>query len=163
MKIYLANALFGQADRDFNDKVAKIIRDNIPGVDLYVPQENMGINDKNKTVTSQDITNADMDKLLQCDVLFAIIDGAEIDSGVAAEIGSFYTLGVLKELNKPIYALCTDIRFNNNDMSGKVELIQNDVFENPIKYTNLFVTGQIKLSGGYITDDIYKIINDIKE
>ncbi|MFB5087633.1 hypothetical protein PGC35_10490 [Psychrobacillus sp. PGGUH221] len=45
-KGYLANGLFGLGDRLVNELVAKEVRVAIPGVDLYVPQENLAINDK---------------------------------------------------------------------------------------------------------------------
>lgn len=155
MKAYLANGLFSQADRDFNEKVAKEIRNKFYGIDLYVPQQNMEINDKSKIATSQDIANADMEKLMESDCLVAIIDGVEIDSGVAAEIGAFSTLGL------PIYALCTDIRFNNDNIGSKTIEIMKDPFENQIMYRNLFVTGLIKNSGGGIYNCIEDLINDI--
>ena len=46
MKIYFANALFSHADFDYNAKLAAQIRTAIPKVDLYVPQENAAINNK---------------------------------------------------------------------------------------------------------------------
>lgn len=146
MKVYLANSLFSEADRDFNIKLATKIRETSKSIDLYVPQENMEINDKSKVVTAQDIADGDMKHLIESDVLVAVIDGVEIDSGVAAEIGAFYMTG------KPIYALCTDIRTNTDSI--KNGLINDDSFENPLLYRNLFVTGLIKNRGGYISKDI---------
>lgn len=151
MKAYLANSLFSQADRDYNEKVALTIRLAFPDLDLYVPQENMDINDKSKIATSLDIATADMSKLLASDYLIAIIDGNEIDAGVAAEIGAFSTTG------RPIYALCTDVRFNNESLKQKMEIISEDSFENQIMYRNLFVVGLIKKRG-----DIYHRLEDLE-
>lgn len=150
MKIYLANGLFSQADRDFNTKVAHYLRSY--GAVLYVPQENMGINDKSKIVTSIDIVNADLSELMASDVLVAIIDGETIDSGVAAEIGAFYTTG------RPIIALCTDIRFNNDMLENKMNTIKEDVFENPIMYKNLFVLGMIK-ERGKVAKGLHEVVH----
>lgn len=141
MKAYLANSLFSQADRDFNEKIAMETRLAFPDIDLYVPQENMSINDKSKIAKSSDIVSGDMIPLMSSDFLIAIIDGNEIDAGVAAEIGAFYTTG------RPIYALCTDERFNNKALKLKMEAIAEDPFENQIMYRNLLVVGLIKENG----------------
>lgn len=46
MKLYLANGLFGIADRNFNDTLAAKIREEIPELEVYLPQENVVVNDK---------------------------------------------------------------------------------------------------------------------
>lgn len=104
MKGYLANGLFGLGDRMLNEHLSSVLRENINGLDLYVPQENGDINDKEAYASSIDIARADIGALEESDFLIAVIDGVEIDSGVAAEIGAFYMM------DKPIYALYTDIR-----------------------------------------------------
>ena len=47
MKIYFANGLFSQADQNFNATLAQKIRSINSTIDLYLPQENQTINDKN--------------------------------------------------------------------------------------------------------------------
>lgn len=154
MKIYLANSLFSQADRDFNTKVAHSLR--AFGGDVYVPQENMSINNKSQAITSTDIVKADLKELMDSDIMVAIIDGETIDSGVAAEIGAFYTTG------RPIVGLCTDVRFNNEGLKGKMSIIFEDIHENQIMYKNLFVIGMIKERGA-IKNNVWDIITHIKE
>lgn len=104
MKAYLANGLFSIGDRLVNEMLAKEIRKELPEIDLYVPQENDAINDKQAFANSIAIAEADMEKLQNSDVLIAVLDGIEVDSGVAAEIGAFSTY------NRPIIALFSDVR-----------------------------------------------------
>lgn len=156
MKAYLANGLFGMGDRLLNTLIAKELRKEIKGVELYVPQENDAINDKSAYADSITIAGADMDKLEESDILIAVIDGVEIDSGVAAEIGAFYMTG------KPIFALYTDVRQQGRDNDKKIQALINDGVENQFMYRNLFVTGLIKKSKGDIYFTIEELIEGIK-
>lgn len=148
-KGYLANGLFGLGDRLVNELVAKEVRVAIPGVDLYVPQENLAINDKSAYADSLAIANADIEALKNSDFLVAIIDGVEIDAGVAAEIGAFFML------NRPIFGLYTDTRQQGRDNMKKVDALVADGTENQFMYRNLFVIGLIKQNG--------VIVNSIEE
>ena len=141
MKAYLANGLFSLGDRMVNEEIASQVRIRIPGLELYVPQENNSINNKSNYASSLEIEQADTEKLLESDVLIAVIDGAEIDSGVAAEIGVFSTTG------RPIYALYTDVRQQGSNNQSKVSALVNDTTENQFFYRNLYVIGLIKKNG----------------
>lgn len=140
-KGYLANGLFGLGDRLVNELVAKEVRGAIPGVDLYVPQENMAINDKSAYADSLAIAGADMKALKASDFLVAVIDGVEIDAGVAAEIGAF------SMLDRPIFVLYTDTRQQGRDNTKKIDALVADGTENQFMYRNLFVVGLIKQNG----------------
>ncbi|WP_010302999.1 nucleoside 2-deoxyribosyltransferase [Kurthia senegalensis] len=138
---YLANGLFSLGDRLVNELVADAVRQTLPGVELYVPQENGAINDKAAYADSEQIASADMASLLKSDFLIAVLDGVEIDSGVAAEIGAF------SMLNRPIFALLTDTRQQGRDNMKKIDALQKDATENQFIYRNLFVVGLIKQRG----------------
>lgn len=138
---YLANGLFSLGDRLVNELVADAVRQTLPGVELYVPQENGAINDKAAYADSEQITSADMASLVKSDFLIAVLDGVEIDSGVAAEIGAF------SMLNRPIFALLTDTRQQGRDNMKKIDALQKDATENQFIYRNLFVVGLIKQRG----------------
>ncbi len=138
---YLANGLFSLGDRLVNELVANAVRQTLPGVELYVPQENGAINDKAAYADSEQIASADMASLLKSDFLIAVLDGVEIDSGVAAEIGAF------SMLNRPIFALLTDTRQQGRDNMKKIDALQKDATENQFIYRNLFVVGLIKQRG----------------
>ena len=157
MKAYLANGLFGMGDRLLNSLIASEIRKEIKEIDLYVPQENDAINDKSSYADSITIAKADMDKLRESDFLIAVIDGVEIDSGVAAEIGAFYMM------DKPIFALYTDVRQQGRDNNKKIEALINDSTENQFIYRNLFVIGLIKQREGNIYSTVEELVGGIKE
>ncbi|PTY93069.1 nucleoside 2-deoxyribosyltransferase [Heyndrickxia sporothermodurans] len=144
MKGYLANGLFSIGDRYVNSLIANKVRRAIPGVDLYVPQENDAINDKEAFADSLLIAKLDYEALMASDFLVAVIDGVEIDSGVAAEIGAFATTG------KPIFALYSDVRQQGRSNQKKINALIEDGTENQFMYRNLFVVGLIKSSKGGI-------------
>lgn len=150
VKGYLANGLFGLGDRLVNELVAKAVRQAIPGVALYVPQENGAINDKSAFANSEQIAAADLDALKNSDFLIAVIDGVEIDSGVAAEIGAY------SMLNRPIFALFTDSRQQGRDNEKKINALIQDGVENQFVYRNLFVVGLIK-QNGVVTSSIEQL------
>lgn len=157
MKIYLANGLFSMADIAFNTFIAEKIRKAFPGVELYLPQENMGINDKNAYADSMMIADGDDAHLKYADYVIAVLDGVEIDAGVACEIGVATTLG------KPVFGLYTDVRQLGRDNQDKIDALIEDGTENQFMYRNLYVVGKIKNSGGKIVSDLDILVSSIKE
>ncbi len=156
MKAYLANGLFSLGDRLVNEKLAAAIREAIPGIELYVPQENDAINDKTAYADSLAIAQADLEMLQKSDVLVAVLDGVEIDSGVAAEIGAFAML------NRPIIGVFTDVRQQGRDNMQKIEALVRDGIENQFIYRNLFVIGLIKRKG-IITSSIEEAVKAVQK
>lgn len=159
MKAYLANGLFSIGDRYVNEVLAKAIREAVPGIDLYVPQENDAINDKSNYADSLAIAKADLNSLKESDVLIAVIDGVEIDSGVAAEIGAF------SMLNRPIVALFSDVRQLGRDNQQKIDALIADGVENQFIYRNLFVIGLLKQNGTIVQtiDEVAAAVKRIAE
>ncbi|RDW17333.1 nucleoside 2-deoxyribosyltransferase [Oceanobacillus arenosus] len=164
MKAYLANGLFSAADQLFNNYLAGILREAIPELDLYVPQENEGINDKTRYADSVMIYEGDNAYLDDAEILIAIIDGIEIDSGVAAEIGRFIAMKELMRGNasRKVYALYTDSRIQGRENEEKVNALIADGTENQFMYRNLYVVGAIK-KNGKILSDIDGLIVEIRE
>lgn len=95
IKIYFANDLFTSQTRAFNEQVVNKIRANkeikeLCDLNIYLPQENDEINDKeNVNPTAVQIYDADNFYLDEADILVAVLDGVTIDAGVATEIGRF--------------------------------------------------------------------------
>lgn len=88
IQVYLAGSMFCEADRMYNALLAKKIRERVGNyIDLYVPQENLSINDKTKCANSHDIFWGDYNRLQRCDIFIARIDGDIPPSGTSAEIG----------------------------------------------------------------------------
>ncbi len=156
MKAYLANGLFSIGDRYVNEQIAKALREAIDGIALYVPQENDAINDKSAYADSLAIAAADLAHLQESDVLIAVVDGVEIDSGVAAEIGVFSTF------NRPIIALLSDVRQQGRDNEKKIQALIEDGVENQFIYRNLFVVGLIK-QNGVIVNTIEQLVDEVEK
>lgn len=144
MKIYFANALFSQADFDFNAQVVAQLRQAAPSLDIYLPQENAAINDKNAYADAKMIAQADTEQVLTADLMIAILDGPTIDVGVASEIGVAYAKHI------PILGLYTDSRRLGATNQQKLAALQT-VAENQFHYLNLYTVGLIKLNGGIYT------------
>jgi hypothetical protein len=88
IQVYLAGSMFCEADRMYNALLAEKIRERVGDyIDLYVPQENNSINDKTKCANSHDIFWGDYNRLQNCDIFIARIDGDIPPSGTSAEIG----------------------------------------------------------------------------
>lgn len=146
MKIYFANALFSQADINYNAQLATQIRNLSPQIDLYLPQENNDINDKQAYADSKMIAQADTAKLLASDLVIAILDGNTIDNGVASEIGVAYAQKI------PIIGLYTDTRQQGAGNQQKLDAL-SQVAENQFHYVNLYTTGLIKLNGTIVNNE----------
>lgn len=144
MKIYFANALFSQADFAFNAQVVAQLRQAAPSLDIYLPQENAAINDKNAYADAKMIAQADTEQVLAADLMIAILDGPTIDVGVASEIGVAYAKHI------PILGLYTDSRRLGATNQQKLAALQT-VAENQFHYLNLYTVGLIKLNGGIYT------------
>jgi nucleoside 2-deoxyribosyltransferase len=157
MKAYLANGLFNEADQAYNEYLAHRIRMSFPWVDLYVPQENEALNDKTGYADSRTIFKGDNKYLDEADILIAVLDGIEIDSGVSAEAGRFIAFKEFEEsLNEDdnfvyapryIFGLYTDVRQQGADNAKKIDALINQLAENQFMYRNLYVVGGIKEHG----------------
>jgi len=99
MKVFLAAPLFSEAERDFNSKVAKRLRDR--GFEVWLAQESPFIHE-GTFKEKEKIYEEDVSALRACDVVVAVLDGVEVDSGVAFEMG--YAVAV----EKPVIGLKTD-------------------------------------------------------
>ena len=101
MKIFLAAPLFNEAEREFNSKIAEKLREN--GFEVWLAQETpfiqQGTHKEKKTIYEGDVS-----ALSSSDVVVAVLDGMEVDSGVA------YEIGYAKALGKPVIGIKTDYR-----------------------------------------------------
>jgi nucleoside 2-deoxyribosyltransferase len=134
-KIYWANALFSEADWEFNIKAVKRIREE--GYDVFLPQEAFG---KDADPTNEEIFRIDTGELKTCDLIVACIDQFPIDTGVACEIGVAYGLRI------PVVGLYTDIRAQREGQ-GRM-------------YKNQYVLGAIEVNGEIVhsLDEMVKVL-----
>jgi nucleoside 2-deoxyribosyltransferase len=96
MKIYLAGPLFSTAERDFNARLAQLLRDL--GHEIWLPQES-----EQATMTPAQIFNEDVAGIDWAEVVVANMDGPDPDSGTCWECGYAYR-------KKPIIVFRTDLR-----------------------------------------------------
>lgn len=163
IKAYVANALFSEADRMYNDYLVERLREAFPEIDFYLPQENADINDKSQYANSIMITDGDDVKLLGSEILVAVLDGAIIDEGVACEVGKFSGYRTALGADIPIFGLFTDSRQEGRDNPKKIEALVANALENQFIYRNLYVTGTINKGDGEIVETIYDLIIAIDE
>ena len=189
IQIYLAGSMFCEADRMYNALLARKIRERVGDyIDLYVPQENLSINDKTKCASSHDIFWGDYNRLQNTDIFIARIDGDIPPSGTSAEIGimsqrrqqwykeflehqipfspeTWNQSDLRTELlrHKPmIIGLCTDSRNPKRTyLEAKNELMKNEDYESQYCYFNLFTLGCIKVNGK-LTTSIDELVDELE-
>lgn len=156
MKAYIATHFFDLFGFEGTKRLAKRLRKEFPDIEFYVPQENGEINDKKNNddkITDIAIYEADTKELLSSQILIAYLDGVEIDSGVACEIGLFIgVMETLKQLNikhtpKLVLGLYTDMR-------------QYGTGDNHM-YKNLFVKGGINKWGKVVSSE-NELVDEIR-
>jgi nucleoside 2-deoxyribosyltransferase/antitoxin (DNA-binding transcriptional repressor) of toxin-antitoxin stability system len=101
-RVYLAAPLFSEAERAYNLMLRDLLEAHF--FDVYLPQEvgdtsHTRCRDEHRTIFSKHLA-----ALRDADIVVAVIDGADADSGTSWEMGYAYALG------KPLVALRTDFR-----------------------------------------------------
>jgi nucleoside 2-deoxyribosyltransferase len=100
--VYLAAPLFSEAERNFNASIARLLEANL--FDVHLPQTS-GDDSRVRDVWEQErLFVSNKTALDQSDIIVAIIDGADADSGTAWEMGYAFATG------KTVIALRTDFR-----------------------------------------------------
>jgi nucleoside 2-deoxyribosyltransferase len=97
MKVYFAGPLFTTAERDWNVRMAACLRGC--GLEVFLPQESVAAG-----ATARDVFLACVRDIDQCDVVLAVMDGPDPDSGTSWECGYAYAKG------KPVLTVRTDLR-----------------------------------------------------
>ncbi len=105
-RVYLAAPLFSEAERNYNVSIARMLRNNL--FDVFLPQETGDDSETRNKEGQVKIFADNVSALKNSDILIAIIDGADADSGTSWEMGYAFALG------KKIIALRTDFRRSGN-------------------------------------------------
>ncbi len=145
-KVYFASPLFSSMELRYNAWLCESIRQLYPTLDVYLPQEQGDINDKNAYADSMMIAKIDTDALLASKLLIAVLDGLVVDPGVASEIGVAYQAGI------PIIGLYTDSRQQGSDVQAKLDAL-GVIAESQFSYVNLYTAGLIKLNGEIVNSE----------
>lgn len=130
--IYIAGPLFTPAQRQTIDELAIELR--LAGHTCFVPHENVLADNDPDAIA---IYETDMEGLRSADLMVAIVDGSDVDSGTAAEIGVFAAW------DRRVIAFTTDFRVTR------------------LGITNKFIEGLI-LSEGGIRTTMTQILNAIE-
>lgn len=107
MKVYLAAPVFSQKDRLYNRALAKKLNGLLPRCEVVLPQDfrvgpkGASFNDRRYL---KGLYRRCAQELSEADVVLALLDGADADSGVAFEVGCARGLG------KPVLGIRTDYR-----------------------------------------------------
>ncbi len=107
MNIYLAAPLFSQQERQYNRRLAARIQERLPHAVMVLPQDfragpaGGSYNDRRHL---QVVYKHCMEAVREADILLALLDGADADSGVAFEVG------FARALDKPVLGVRTDFR-----------------------------------------------------
>ena len=101
-QIYLAAPLFSQAERIYNATLADLMKQHL--FDVFLPQE-AGDDIATRTKNDQEqIFSKNINDLYRADIVVAVIEGADANSGTAWEMGYAFAH------NKPVIAIRTDFR-----------------------------------------------------
>jgi nucleoside 2-deoxyribosyltransferase len=113
--VYLAGPLFTQAERRWNQELAKALTER--GFDMLVPQVLAeALISETGFFDPKALFNLAVETVKKSDVVLAVLDGADPDSGTAFECGVAWSSGI------PIVGLRTDCR-KGGDGTDNVNLM----------------------------------------
>lgn len=104
MRCYLAAPLFTAAERQFNAALGDALRRALPDLELALPQEFCADLEGPSGVDHGTIFARCRSELERADLLLAVLDGADPDSGTSWECGFAVARGL------PVLGLRTDLR-----------------------------------------------------
>jgi len=103
--VYVAGPLFSEADREFLDQMVSTLAESVgldPLADFFLPHRDGG--ELGKGPKRRDIFDLDLHNLNSAEVVVALLDGQDVDSGTCIELGYAYAQG------KKIFGILTDFR-----------------------------------------------------
>jgi len=114
--IYLAGPLFTQAEREWNVRIAAGLRE--AGFTVILPQERAEeVIQPDAPLPVRLLYEYALDGIQEADVVVAILDGSDPDSGTSFECGYAHAIG------RPLIGLRTDIRLGGDDPAYNVNLM----------------------------------------
>ena len=104
MKIYLSAPLFTQVERKWNRMLAAALEEHIEGAKVILPQDFTFSQSFNRAADFPELFKECLRTLEEADLVVAVLDGPDVDSGAAFEVGYAYARGI------PIIGIRTDYR-----------------------------------------------------
>ena len=128
--IYLASPLgFADSTRPFMEGLARALREHFTVLnpwdnhefdrDLQAALEEQGDYARRTALFAhfnQQIARANEEAIRRCDIVVGVLDGVDVDSGTAGEMGFAYGIG------KRVYGLRTDFRLTGDNIAAGVNL-----------------------------------------
>ncbi len=120
LKLYVAGPLFTPYHRGLHARNAARLRSE--GFVCLVPQERSTTRvfewDTGTPTTPIDIFDLDYDMVAEADAIVALLDDPDISSGLACEIGLFWSMKQTNLSKKGVLGLLTDDRAYRRDAAG---------------------------------------------
>jgi len=104
VKVYLSAPIFTQAERQWNRRLAAALEAQLPGAAVVLPQDFRVEDRYNDRRTFESIFAKCLGELASAGAVVAVLDGPDVDSGTAFELGYAAARGV------PIIGVRTDYR-----------------------------------------------------
>lgn len=98
-KIYLSGPLFSAGEIAWGERFSALLREHLKDMEVIWPHEIVP-----DRAVPEGIFRANLKALDECDLMVAVLDGAQVDDGTAWEIGYFFSQG------KKILGIRTDFR-----------------------------------------------------
>jgi nucleoside 2-deoxyribosyltransferase len=110
-RVYIAGPLFNTHERAYLEQIAGALE--MAGYDTFLPHRDAGlVGDLSDHQERKRLFESDMQALEACDVIVALLTGADHDSGTCGELGYAYARG------KPCFGITDDRRSMNNLIWG---------------------------------------------
>lgn len=110
--VYIAGPLFSQAEREFLEKIVDFLARSAgldPLANFFLPHRDGG--ELGKGPSRDEIFHLDLNRIASSNVVVALLDGQDVDSGTCIELGYAYAK------HKKIFGLLTDFRaYCTNDV-----------------------------------------------
>lgn len=116
--LYLAGPLFTYAERQWNYELARDLVN--AGHQVWLPQEMAGLALESDELNPKVIFKSAITGLSAANIVVAILDGPDPDSGTAFECGYAYALNI------PIIGVRTDFRRGGDDQEANVNLMLSE-------------------------------------
>ncbi len=99
MLVYIAGPLFNEKEREFLEEINAVCR--AIGLSTYLPSQDGGLLNQDN---DDEVFQMDIKALNKADIVVASLNGVDVDSGTAFELGYAYAKG------KKLFGLHTDFR-----------------------------------------------------
>ena len=127
-KVYIAGPLFTGSDRNFVAEIDQVLVSG--GFGTYLPHRDAGLFIRGVS-KSIDFFKKDLEAIKNCQILVAVLNGSDTDSGTSWEMGFAYAngipiIGILDDNRKPDKELLNPMVMNSsiNIVKNKEELIE---------------------------------------